>query len=112
MPAQSATWTYAIDETALPEGAMAPAYPSGVNLVIARVEGLVYAVSGCCAHMGCPLFTGSLAGHILTCPCHDWKFDVRTGRFLAAPEIGLAVYATKSEDGKVYVNLGQGGSPR
>lgn len=99
-------WTYVMDETALPEGAMAPAYPSGVNLVIARVGGLVYAVSGRCAHMGCPLFTGFLDGHTLTCPCHDWSFDIRTGCFLAAPELGLAVYPTKSESGKVYVNLG------
>jgi phenylpropionate dioxygenase-like ring-hydroxylating dioxygenase large terminal subunit len=44
-----------------------------------------------------PLFTGTLEGHTLTCPCHDWRFDVRTGRFLEAPELGLAVYPTKSE---------------
>jgi nitrite reductase/ring-hydroxylating ferredoxin subunit len=100
------TWIDVMEETALPEGAMAPAYPLGVNLVIARVGGLVYAVSGRCAHMGCPLFTGTLDGHTLICPCHDWSFDIRTGRFLAAPELGLAVYPTKSESGKVYVNLG------
>ena len=99
-------WIYALDDAALQEGRMAPAYPLGVNVVLARVGGMVYAVSGKCAHMACPLFTGKLAGYTLTCPCHDWRFDVRTGKFLDAPELGVAVYPTKSEAGKLFVNLG------
>jgi nitrite reductase/ring-hydroxylating ferredoxin subunit len=100
------TWTYVMDDTGLPEGGMAPVYPMGINVVIARVGGAVYAVSGACAHMGCPLFTGTLAGQTLTCPCHDWRYDVTTGRFLDAPELALKVYPTKSEDGRLFVNLG------
>ena len=100
------TWIYVMDETALPEGAMAPVYPLGVNVVIARVDGTIHAVSGTCAHMGCPLFTGTLDGHTLVCPCHDWRYDVTTGRFLDAPELGLAVYPTKSEGGQLFVGLG------
>jgi nitrite reductase/ring-hydroxylating ferredoxin subunit len=48
------TWTYVMDEAGLPEGAMAPVYPMGINVVIARVGGALYAVSGTCAHIGCP----------------------------------------------------------
>jgi nitrite reductase/ring-hydroxylating ferredoxin subunit len=100
------TWIYVMDETALPEGAMAPVYPLGVNVVIARIGGTIHAVSGKCAHMGCPLFTGTLDGHTLTCPCHDWRFDVRTGRFLEASELGLTVYPIKAESGKLFVSVG------
>jgi 3-phenylpropionate/trans-cinnamate dioxygenase ferredoxin subunit len=100
------TWVYVMDETALPEGGMAPVYPLGLNVVIARVEGEVHAVSGKCAHLGCPLSAGALDGHALTCGCHDWRFDVRTGRFLDAPELGLAVYPVKSEAGKLFVGVG------
>lgn len=99
------TWTYVMEEAALLEGGMAPVYPLGINVVIARVGGTVYAVSGKCAHMGCPLFSGTLDGHTLTCQCHDWRFDIRTGRFLDAPELGLTVYHTKSEAGKLFVSL-------
>ncbi len=99
------TWTYVMDDGALAEGAMAPVYPLGVNVVIARVAGTVYAVSGKCAHMACPLFIGALDGPVLTCSCHDWRYDVRTGRFLDAPELGLATYAVKSDDGKLFVSL-------
>lgn len=98
-------WVYVMDETALSEGTKATAYPLGVNVVMARVGGVVYAVSGRCAHMGCPLLAGTLDGHTLICPCHDWSFDIRTGRFLAAPELGLTVYPTRSDDGKLYLNI-------
>jgi nitrite reductase/ring-hydroxylating ferredoxin subunit len=99
------TWTRVMEEKALAEGAMAPVYPLGVNVLIARVGGTIYAVEGKCAHMACPLFTGTLEGHTLTCPCHDWRFDVRTGRFLDAPELGLAVYPTKAEAGNLFVDV-------
>ena len=98
-------WIYAMEDAALIEGHMAAVYPMGVNVLLARVNNVVYAVSGKCVHMACPLFTGKLAGHTVTCPCHDWRFDVRTGKFIDAPELGLAVYPTRSEDGKVFVNL-------
>ena len=100
------TWIYAMEDAALPEGAMAPVYPLGVNVVIARVRGAVYAVAGKCAHMACPLFMGTLNGYFLTCACHDWSFDIRTGRFVDASELGLAVYPAKSEAGKLFVSLG------
>lgn len=100
------TWIYVMEETALPEGSMAPVYPLGVNVVLARVGGTVYAVSDRCAHMACPLFTGALDGFTLTCSCHDWRFDIRTGQFLDAPELGVAVYPVKSEAGKLFVSLG------
>jgi len=102
-----ANWICTMDDTALPEGQMTAVYPLGVNVLLARVDGVVYAVAGKCIHMACPLFTGKLAGHTVTCPCHDWRFDVRTGKFLDAPELGLAIYPTKSEAGKVYVNLNE-----
>jgi nitrite reductase/ring-hydroxylating ferredoxin subunit len=103
---ETMTWTYVIDDAALPEGRMAQVFPLGVNIVIARVEGTIYAVDGKCPHMACPLFSGTIDGHILTCPCHDWRFDIKTGAFLDAPEINLAAYPVKSEDGKLFVSLG------
>jgi 3-phenylpropionate/trans-cinnamate dioxygenase ferredoxin subunit len=99
-------WTYVMEEAALAEGGMEPVYPLGLNVIVARVGGAVHAVAGKCAHMACPLSGGTLVGHTLTCSCHDWRFDVRTGRFLDAPELGLAVYPVKSEAGKPFVDVG------
>ena len=99
------SWAYVLEEAALPEGTMAPVYPLGLHVVVARVNGAVFAVSGKCAHLGCPLSGGALNGYTLTCGCHDWRFDVRTGLFLDAPELGIAVYPTRSEAGKLYVDV-------
>jgi nitrite reductase/ring-hydroxylating ferredoxin subunit len=85
-------WIDVMDEGSLPEGSLVPVYPLGVNVVTARANGTVYAVSGKCAHMGCPLFTGTLAGAILTCPCRDWRFNIQTGEFIDAAELRLKVY--------------------
>jgi len=84
---------------------MSAVYPLGVNVLLARVGGAVYAVSGKCAHMACPLSTGRLEGSTVICGCHDWRFDVRTGKFLDAQELGLTVYPTKLEAGKLFVNM-------
>ncbi|GAB6276139.1 MAG: hypothetical protein SAMD01599839_06790 [Rectinema sp.] len=98
-------WIYVMEEAALPEGSMAPVYPLGINILVARAGGTVYAVAGKCAHMACPLFTGTLNGYTLICLCHDWRFDIRSGRMLDAAELGLAVYPVKTEAGKLFISL-------
>jgi nitrite reductase/ring-hydroxylating ferredoxin subunit len=102
----SGGWAYVLNDVGLQEGQMTPVYPLGINILLARMGGTVYGVSGKCAHMACPLSAGRLEGLTIICSCHDWRFDVRTGRFLDAQELGLTVYATKLETGKLYVNLG------
>jgi len=94
-----------MDDAALMENSMAPVYPLGINVLLSRVNGVIYAVSGACVHLACPLFMGKLDGYTITCPCHDWRFDVRTGKFIDAPELGLEVYPVKTEAGRVYVNI-------
>jgi nitrite reductase/ring-hydroxylating ferredoxin subunit len=96
---------YLIEEDALKEGMFTVAYPLGVNILIARIDGEIRAYDGKCPHMGCPLFMGSLSGIILTCPCHDWHFDLKTGSFIDAPEIKLKSHPVESEDGKLYIHI-------
>lgn len=98
-------WIYVMEDSGLPDGGMAAVYPRGVNVVLARAGGVVYALEGKCAHMGCPLFSGTLDGAVLTCPCHDWRFNIKTGEFIDATELRLKVYPTRSENGKLYVSL-------
>jgi 3-phenylpropionate/trans-cinnamate dioxygenase ferredoxin subunit len=87
------------------DGGYVPVYPKGLSILLLRVGGELYAVANKCAHMACPLEGGKLEGAIITCPCHDWRFDVRTGELLDAPELRLTVYATRVEEGKVLVEL-------
>jgi 3-phenylpropionate/trans-cinnamate dioxygenase ferredoxin subunit len=99
------SWKYVADENALEEDVMSVVFPGGLPVIIVKKEGKLYAVSNKCAHMGCTLSRGSLKDFTLKCPCHDWKFDIRSGEFLDAKEIRLPVYECKSIDGKIYINI-------
>ncbi len=82
-----------------------PVYPKGVGVLLVRLGDDLHAVANKCVHMACPLESGLLDGAILACPCHEWRFDVRTGEFLDAPELKIATFPTRVEDGKVLVQL-------
>jgi len=97
--------TAAAELEKLPQDRPFAVFPSGLPVLLVRRGGEVFALENRCAHMGCPLTAGRLDGWTLECPCHDWRFDVRTGRFLDAPELGLKTYAVRLENGKVLVRL-------
>ena len=98
-------WVPTIDDSKVRDGAYVPVYPKGVGVLLVRADGGLHAIANKCAHMACPLEGGRLVGDVLTCPCHDWRFDVRSGQLLDAPELKIETYATKVEDGKVLVEL-------
>ncbi|HML26952.1 MAG TPA: hypothetical protein PKC27_09730 [Methanomethylovorans sp.] len=41
----------------------------------------------------------------MKCPCHDWRFDIRSGEFLDARELKISVYELKVFDGKIYLKM-------
>ncbi len=89
----------------LAEGKPSAVFPLGLPVLLIRRGGEVFALENRCAHMGCPLAAGKLDGHILQCPCHDWRFDVRDGKFIGAPELSVRTYPAEIRDGKVFVRL-------
>jgi len=63
----------------IPEGKMIKVDVKGINILLAKVKGKIYAIDNVCSHKECSLNEGSLSGSVVTCPCHAAKFDVRTG---------------------------------
>ena len=98
-------WVPTIDDSKVRDGAYVAVYPKRVGVLLVRAGGELFAIANKCAHMACPLEGGKLEEGILTCPCHDWRFDVRSGQFLDAPELRIDTFATKVEDGKVLVQM-------
>lgn len=95
----------AADLAKVPENRPYAVFPAGLPVLLVRRGDGVFALENRCSHMGCPLTAGRLDGDTLQCPCHDWRFDIRTGRFLDAPELGLKIYAVEIREGKVFVRL-------
>ena len=102
---EDGVWVPTLDESQLLEDSVTPVFPKGVSIILIRKEGRIYALRNRCAHMSCTLAGGRLDGYTLQCSCHDWKYDITTGEFLAAREIAIPTYGCKSQDGKIFVKL-------
>ncbi len=99
------SWVFAIEETKLQEDRANIVFPKGLPVLLIKKAGEIYAISSKCAHMACTLAGGTLKEYIIKCPCHDWRFDIRTGEFLDAKEIKLPVYEWRLSDGKIFVKI-------
>jgi 3-phenylpropionate/trans-cinnamate dioxygenase ferredoxin subunit len=94
-----------LSESQLDEGSIHVVTPKGVSIVLMKVDGRIFAMRNRCAHMACTLAAGRLDGHTLQCPCHEWKFDITTGEFVAAREIAVPVYECRTDAGHILIKL-------
>jgi nitrite reductase/ring-hydroxylating ferredoxin subunit len=94
----------------VPEGGMTMREHDGRPVLLARLEGRVYAMNDVCSHAGAPLHEGTLgfeAPCLVTCPWHDAHFDVRTGAVHQDTSwaTDLETYPVEIRDGDVWVEL-------
>jgi glycine betaine catabolism B len=64
----------------LKEGGLLRVDAEGKPIVLAMVQGKVYAMDAVCSHEGGPLEDGSLEGYEVKCPWHYAVFDVRNAK--------------------------------
>lgn len=87
----------------VPEG-KAGTYVIGEDAIaVFRVKGRLFAIDQTCVHEDGPLGEGKLEGHVVSCPYHDWRYDVRDGRCLSAPDRAVACFAVKEEAGAILI---------
>ncbi|WP_413581051.1 FAD-dependent oxidoreductase [Bdellovibrio sp. HCB288] len=73
-------------------------------VILAKVEGEIYAVGANCSHYGAPLSQGLLVGHHIHCPWHHSTFNIKTGEAEKAPALTpIACWMTEVVDEKVFV---------
>ncbi|RME22004.1 MAG: hypothetical protein D6798_16850 [Deltaproteobacteria bacterium] len=68
-----------------------------------RIDGRIYVIDDECAHENGPLGEGTVDGFIVTCPYHDWRYDVRNGDCLTDPQRHLSCFAVAEHDGYIWV---------
>lgn len=79
----------------------------GRTFAIYRCEDKVYASDGLCTHEKVHLADGLVMEHVIECPKHNGRFDIRDGRALGAPVcVNLRTYPAKVEGGEVWVDVG------
>ena len=74
------------------------------RVLIANVDGCFYALQDSCGHRQAPLSKGTLEGHVIECPLHFARFDVRTGKLLSGPTaVDVPTYQVLVDGDTVYV---------
>jgi 3-phenylpropionate/trans-cinnamate dioxygenase ferredoxin subunit len=80
---------------------------AGKTYALYRTEDhAVYASDGLCTHEQVHLADGLLMGHLIECPKHNGRFDIRDGAPKRPPVcVALRTYPAKVEGGRILVNL-------
>jgi len=88
----------------VPLGEMLTVELDGDPVVLANVDGQVFAFAGKCTHRGGPLGEGSLEGDVVICPWHGGEFNVRTGHVVGPPpETPVATYRVQIEGTEIKI---------
>ncbi len=70
------------------EGRMIDVKINGKEIMIAKLDGIFYAIGNRCTHMKCLLSKGIIEEGKVICPCHFACFDLKTGEGFWGREIG------------------------
>lgn len=75
----------------------------GCVAVFRTAKDEVFAASNTCPHKGGPLSEGIVHGQSVTCPLHNWVFDLNTGQ--AQGEDGsIATFPVRVKAGRVLID--------
>lgn len=97
----------------VPVGSMKKFIFNGKEILVSNNNRHFSAIDNVCTHFGGDLSQGTLEGNVLTCPRHQAKFDVTTGRVLSPPRVGpynpkihdLKSYSVRIEDNKIFIEI-------
>lgn len=90
----------------LPPGQAAEVTVAGQAVALFNVAGTFHALSGRCPHRGGPLGQGFLEGSQVSCPWHNWTFDVATGCNVVSADLVVPRFEVRIDDGQVCVKVG------
>ena len=76
----------------------------GCIAVFRTAEDEVFATSDRCPHKGGPLSEGIVHGTSVTCPLHNWVFDLNSGEAQGADEGRIATYPVRIEGGRILLD--------
>jgi 3-phenylpropionate/trans-cinnamate dioxygenase ferredoxin subunit len=71
----------------IPEGGLKEVRLDDRSIAIFRLEDGYYAIEDVCSHDGGPLAEGIREGHVIECPRHGARFDLKTGAVLSLPAV-------------------------
>jgi len=64
----------------IPDGEVLPVDADGVDVLLSKIDGQVYAIDAVCNHQNGALENGEVEGRMITCPIHQAIFDLTCGK--------------------------------
>lgn len=90
----------------IPDGATKPVEIENRRVILARLNGDIYALENLCTHDGGDMSEGKIIDGQLQCPRHGALFDIKTGDATQMPAVmGINTFDVKIENGDVLVAL-------
>ena len=80
---------------------------NGLELAVFRLADLdrVIVIDNACPHASGNLSGGEVSGGVVTCPWHQWEFDLETGVCTHSPLARVRRYHAEVRDGEIWVEL-------
>ena len=79
----------------------------GCIAIFRTAEDQVFALDDRCPHKGGPLSEGIVHGTSVTCPLHNWVFDMATGVAQGADDGRINTYPVRVEAGRIVLDAAQ-----
>jgi nitrite reductase (NADH) small subunit len=81
---------------------------NGVEIAVLNVDGTYYAIRNSCPHMEGPVGRGPIEVSdgqvVISCPFHEWTFDIETGKALFESK-RLLTYDVTVDDDEIVVGI-------
>lgn len=86
------------------QGARLVKTAQGCVAVFRTADDRVFALDDRCPHKGGPLSEGIVHGTSVTCPLHNWVFDMNTGQAQGADEGMVRTWPVKVQGGRILID--------
>ena len=75
-------------------------------ILLANIDGVVYAIDNQCSHEDALLYNGALKGDCVECPLHGSRFSFKTGQPLEEPATEpVRTYPVSQKKDGIYITL-------
>lgn len=99
-------WTAICEVNEIPALGSRVVEAANISIALIRAEGdEIFAIEDKCPHKQGPLSQGIVHGKQVTCPLHNWVFELATGEAVA-PDVGcVKTFEVKLDGQKIFLKI-------
>jgi len=76
-----------------------------VQVGLFREPAGLFAIDNVCPHRGAPLHEGFVTDSYVTCPWHQWQFQLDDGACRNIPKVRIITYPVEVREGAIWIDL-------